>query len=293
MTDALRALADPVSADELRRYAASGWEAVLDETWVPRFSDDPTSEAFTAWETAAYECGMVPHDVQMSDLAPWWHGVNKTPDRLQRMGLSAIRKWNHVMWRGHRWCEGGFVDLALRLGAIQAMLRRVDTIVATGEPTDGVKPPVAIPRADTYGGVLMPPKCDPNGGASVLLREPKGHFGGYAWTFPKGRPGKGESPEQAALRSVREDTGYEAHIVGALADVFDGDTSTAGYFLMEPIGEQGAFTRQTLQTRWATFEEARKLITQSSTRKGRGRDLAVLDVAEDNHIDRMPARRSE
>ena len=37
-----------------------------------------------------------------------------------------------------------------------------------------------IPRADAYGGVLVDAK------GRVLLRAPKGHYGGYVWTFPKG-----------------------------------------------------------------------------------------------------------
>ena len=58
----------------------------------------------------------------------------------------------------------------------------------------------AVPAADAYGGVLI----DPSG--RVLLREPTGHFGGYAWTYAKGRPDPGESPSDAALREGRERT---------------------------------------------------------------------------------------
>jgi 8-oxo-dGTP pyrophosphatase MutT (NUDIX family) len=41
----------------------------------------------------------------------------------------------------------------------------------------------------------------------VLLRRPRGDFDGYVWTFPKGRPEPGETPELAALREVKEETG--------------------------------------------------------------------------------------
>ena len=40
-----------------------------------------------------------------------------------------------------------------------------------------------------------------------LLREPTGHFGGYVWTFLKGGVNAGESPREAALREVHEETG--------------------------------------------------------------------------------------
>ena len=41
-------------------------------------------------------------------------------------------------------------------------------------------------------------------GRRLLLRKPTGHFGGYFWTFPKGRIDPGESPEEAALRETLE-----------------------------------------------------------------------------------------
>lgn len=44
-----------------------------------------------------------------------------------------------------------------------------------------------IASAGTYGGVILS-KND-----YVLLREPTNHFDGYAWTFPKGKPDKGEA----------------------------------------------------------------------------------------------------
>jgi hypothetical protein len=52
-------------------------------------------------------------------------------------------------------------------------------------------------KPHAYGGVLI----DTNG--RVLLRRPKSDFDGYVWTFPKGRPDAGETPEQAALRGKR------------------------------------------------------------------------------------------
>ncbi len=127
-----------------------------------------------------------------------------------------------------------------------------------------------IPKADAYGGVLVDAK------GRVLLREPKGHYGGYVWTFPKGRSDEGETPEQTALREVLEETGYRARIVAAIPQAFRGDVTTTAFYLMEPIGEQGEYEDETSETRWATFSEARAMIAKSKTPKGRERDLEVL-----------------
>lgn len=275
-----RKLEDPVSADETRHYVAHGWAALLSEIRPPTYVNEPWSVAFEAWERAAYSCGFVPEDVPGGALVPWWRWLNRRPDRFRWLGLQAIRKWNHVMWRGFKWGGGGFVDEAIRRGATQAMLHRLAVISAYDElSTASVESFPPIPKADTYGGILV----DDEG--RFLLAEPAGHFGGYAWTFAKGRPGKGESPEQAALRKVLEKTGYQAEIFDVLPIAYEGDTSTTAYFLMAPVGDQGRFTTETAQTRWVSAEEAADLIARTTSAKGRDRDLAVLAAAQPAIID--------
>ena len=53
-------------------------------------------------------------------------------------------------------------------------------------------------------------------GSRLLLRKPTGHFGGYFWTFPKGRIDPGESPEEAALRETLEETGWDVELTHLL-----------------------------------------------------------------------------
>lgn len=135
--------------------------------------------------------------------------------------------------------------------------------------------PIPIPKADAYGGVLI----DEQG--RVLLREPTKHFGGYVWTFAKGGPDPGETPEEAALREVLEETGYAANIIAALPKAFGGTIGkTTAFFLMKPVGAQGKPSWETAQTRWVSFEEAPALIAQSTVAGGRSRDLAVLQEAQ-------------
>lgn len=124
-----------------------------------------------------------------------------------------------------------------------------------------------------FGGLLIDDQ------QRVLLRRPTGDFDGYKWTFPKGRPGPGESAEQAALREVREETGYSAEITGRLSHCFAGGTTMTEYFLMAPKGQPGEFDEEeTAEIKWATLADAEHLIAQTANAVGKKRDLAILDV---------------
>lgn len=133
----------------------------------------------------------------------------------------------------------------------------------------------AVPKAGAYGGVLV----DEHG--KVLLREVAGHFGGYVWTFAKGRPDPGEEPHQAALREVLEETGYQGRVIGALPSTYGGTMVSTSFFVMEPVGPPASFSNETAAVEWVTFPEAAKRIALTHTATGRARDLQVLgDVQE-------------
>ncbi len=128
-----------------------------------------------------------------------------------------------------------------------------------------------------YGGVIF----DDLG--RVLLRKPKGEFDGCVWTFPKGRPSPGETPEEAALREVLEETGVEARIIGDVEGNFEGGTTVNQCYLMAPLRTDGSFDTETEGIRWVSHEEARKLIGETRNFTGRNRDLRVLEAAVANH----------
>jgi 8-oxo-dGTP pyrophosphatase MutT (NUDIX family) len=115
----------------------------------------------------------------------------------------------------------------------------------------------------------------------VLLRRPKGHFDGYVWTFPKGRPDPGETPEATALREVREETGWDAEIVRPIDADFAGGATVSRFFLMRPLANHGDFDRaETSEVRWATLNDAVALIRETTNVNGRARDLEILAAVE-------------
>lgn len=125
-------------------------------------------------------------------------------------------------------------------------------------------------RKAAYGGVLV------REDGKILLRRPMGDFGGYVWTFAKGHPEPGETPEEAARREVLEETGYRAEIFGKVPGVFEGDTTTTEFYLMRPVGEPAPVGRETAEIRWVSLDDAERLISQTTSVAGRKRDIAVL-----------------
>lgn len=132
---------------------------------------------------------------------------------------------------------------------------------------------VACVVKKAYGGVVI----DSTG--RVLLREPTDHYKGHIWTFAKGKPEWGESPQRTALREVLEETGVWARIVGKVPGVFESSTTSNEYFLMSPIEDTGQFDDETQSTVWVTKEQARELILLTAKPKRRRRDLRVLRLA--------------
>jgi 8-oxo-dGTP diphosphatase len=123
-----------------------------------------------------------------------------------------------------------------------------------------------------YDGIVINPS------GQVLLREPTSHYKGDVWTFAKGKPEFGESPEQTALREVLEETGYRVEIVAKIPGPFDGSHTSNEYFLMAPVEDTEHFDLETRAVRWATAEEARQLIQLNQKPKRRRRDLRVLKL---------------
>lgn len=97
------------------------------------------------------------------------------------------------------------------------------------------------------------------------------------WTLPKGRLIAGETPDQAALREVREETGLRCQLLRALGctDYLDarGRRKVACYWLMRRLNGRFRPSEEVDDLRWLSFGRAAALLSSE-------RDRAVLRRAE-------------
>lgn len=187
---------------------------------------------------------------------------------------SALELWTalffHQRAEGFTTRIGGDLDTDEPGDAICHALRAA---LVAGHLFPYARPPV-IPTADSYGGVIVSSRGE------VLLREVSGHFGGYVWTFAKGKPEADEEPEHTALREVREETGHSCTVIRPFPRAFAGTTGSTGVYLMASDG--GAPERhadETVRTGWFGFRDAARRISMTTTSVGRARDRRILDSA--------------
>ncbi len=115
------------------------------------------------------------------------------------------------------------------------------------------------------GGVILD-------GRKVLLVQVKNMKGRKIWTFPKGHIEAGETPRQAALREVLEETGYKAVIIRPMIRVKYAFTFQGKYikkmvqwYLMKKLGRIGKHdASEILSIRWVSLLKARELVQYPS-----------------------------
>ena len=103
--------------------------------------------------------------------------------------------------------------------------------------------------------------------------------------LPKGHPDGKETPQDAALREVREEAGVEARAVEKLGDVRyfyqrDGQriAKVVSFFLLEYVaGEPSEHDHEVEEARWMPLAEATTALTYKGERDMAARALERLD----------------
>ncbi|SRR5579875_444533 len=121
------------------------------------------------------------------------------------------------------------------------------------------------------------------------------------WTLPKGTPGPGETPEETALREVREETGLMTHILDALGSIHYWFSrrgvryrKEVAYYLMTPIGgDLTLHDHEYDEARWFSVDEAtRRLGHENEIAMVRRAESLINQLEGYSHAALQPSRAS-
>ena len=138
--------------------------------------------------------------------------------------------------------------------------------------------------AVSAGGVVVRPTGE---GWETVLASRRTRGGELVWGLAKGQIETGESPEQAALREVQEETGIEAKLLGSLEEisywfVWEGERvkKTVHFYLMEATGGDASLhDKEMEEVRWFPMDEAVTLAGYASERKVLKAAKAAIEAA--------------
>ncbi|MDP9236151.1 MAG: NUDIX hydrolase [Chloroflexota bacterium] len=130
-------------------------------------------------------------------------------------------------------------------------------------------------QEESAGGVVFRLRDDGGDGFDVvLIRTHEGR-----WQLPKGWIEDGETPEQAAMREVREEAGVDAELVGALDTIrytykstYDPEPALVRkqvhFFLLRYLGgSTDDHDDEVLEARWADIGEAERMLAFKDERR--------------------------
>lgn len=128
------------------------------------------------------------------------------------------------------------------------------------------EPKMARPYGGKYsaaGGVVF------NGEGKIAITRPNGGGAREEWALPKGRIDPGETPSQAALREVLEESGAHGEIHQHIGD-YEGEHSNARFYAMRHTGDDlaaMAANGETAEVRFVTPDEAERMLTRPQEQK--------------------------
>lgn len=125
-----------------------------------------------------------------------------------------------------------------------------DKILANEPPFDRNTLGLAI-----SAGVLIK---EPDG--RIWVYEPRGHFGGYEHTFPKGREERGLTMQQTAIKEAFEESGLLVEIEGFAMDIDKTTTRTRYYYAKRIGGDPSQAGWEAANVKLATKKDLEQLL---------------------------------
>ncbi len=134
---------------------------------------------------------------------------------------------------------------------------------------EGVSDPRGSPRLEfSAGGLVVDDQ------SRVLLIRARDLRNQPVWTLPKGALVAGETSAEAALREVREETGYRCEVVRELEPVIywfqhrgQRVKKTVRWYLMRPLVKEGEHDHEVDEVAWAGQAEALSRLRYDSDRR--------------------------
>lgn len=125
----------------------------------------------------------------------------------------------------------------------------------------------------SYGGIII----DPDSG-KILMRQPSNPAYGGELTLPKGGADGNETPQEAALREVLEETGMKCKITGTVPGHYNSSGKSNQFFLMEVEENTGKFDDETTSVDWLDPDDAYDKLGKKETDTTK-RDIDAISAA--------------
>ncbi|MFN8490324.1 MAG: NUDIX hydrolase [Caldilineaceae bacterium] len=157
----------------------------------------------------------------------------------------------------------------------------------TTSPTDGVVTKIPTEQQISAGGVVVRQRTGQAAEIVLIAVGPQGR-----WQLPKGMIESGETPEQAAIREVREETGIEGRLIAPLDVVEYWYVSThrgmrvryhkfVHCFLFDYVsGDVTQHDQEVSEARWVSFAEAMQMLKFVSERQVVAQARTLIEMSE-------------
>ena len=115
------------------------------------------------------------------------------------------------------------------------------------------------------------------------MRQPSDDAYGNRWTLAKGGADKGETPQEAALREVEEETGMKCKVTSEIPGHYQSGKDNHKYFVMEVESTSKEHGDETSDVKWMSPKDAYKTLDDLDNESAtRDKDAIAAGIHEHN-----------